>query len=125
VFLEDETGRHWPIRYRDLARPAITLWEQKAAVKNLRARGRCLVDEQSIFEAVAARRVVVAQAVAKTNSARREAERRVHLRSVGRAGGRAAAASSRTARRTRTPVTRRWCRCPRRRIWAASRNGRE
>ena len=33
VFLEDETGRHWPIRYRDLARPAITLWGQKAAVK--------------------------------------------------------------------------------------------
>ncbi len=87
VFLEDETGRHWPIRYRDLARPAITLWEQKAAVKNLRARGRHLVDEQSIFEAVAARRVVVAQGVAKTNAARREAERGAHLRGAGRAGG--------------------------------------
>jgi len=87
VFLEDEAGRHWPIRYRDLARPAITLWEQRAAVKNLRARDRHLVDEQSIFEAVAARRVVVAQGVAKTNAARREAERGAHLRGAGRAGG--------------------------------------
>jgi len=87
VFLEDQAGQHWPIRYRDLARPAITLWEQRAAVKSLRARGRCLVDEQSIFEAVAARRALVAQAVAKTSAARREAERGTHLRAIGRAGG--------------------------------------
>jgi putative transposase len=26
VFLEDDTGRHWPIRFRDLARPPIALW---------------------------------------------------------------------------------------------------
>ena len=90
VFLQDETGRHWPIRYRDLARPAITLWEQKAAVKDLRARGRSLVDEQSIFEAVAARRSVVAEAVAKTKAARRELERGRHLRGAGGAGGQAA-----------------------------------
>ena len=38
--LQDDFGRHWPIRYRDLARPAITLWEHRAAVKDLRARGR-------------------------------------------------------------------------------------
>ena len=25
VFLEDAEGRHWPVRYRDLARPPITL----------------------------------------------------------------------------------------------------
>lgn len=87
VFLQDETGRHWPIRYRDLARPAITLWEQRAAVKDLRARGRSLVDEQSIFEAVAARRSVVAVAAEKTKAARRELERGRHLRRAGGAGG--------------------------------------
>lgn len=87
VFLQDETGRHWPIRYRDLGRPAITLWEHRAAVKDLRARGRSLVDEQSIFEAVAARRSVVAEAAAKTKAARRERERGRHLRG-GDEGGR-------------------------------------
>ena len=80
VFLQDDSGRHWPIRYRDLARPPIALWEQRAAVKDLRARGRSLVDEQSIFEAVAARRAVVAEAVARTKAARREFARGAHLR---------------------------------------------
>jgi putative transposase len=83
VFLEDESGRHWPIRYRDLGRPAITLWEQRAAVKELRARGRRLVDEQSIFEAVEARRAVVADAAVRTKAARRELERRRHLPGAG------------------------------------------
>ena len=87
VFVEDEAGRHWPIRYRDLGRPAITLWEQRAAVSDLRARGRSLVDEQSIFEAVAARRAVVAQAAVKTKAARREFERTRCVRIAGRAGG--------------------------------------
>jgi putative transposase len=82
VFLEDETGRHWPIRYRDLARPPITLWEQKAAVKDLRTRGRSLVDEQSIFEAVAARRAVVEAAVASSKKARREFARTARLRNA-------------------------------------------
>ena len=80
IFLQDDSGRHWTIRYRDLGRPAITLWEQKAAVKELRTRGRSLVDEQSIFEAVAMRRAVVADATASTKAARREGERGAHLR---------------------------------------------
>jgi putative transposase len=83
VFLQDDSGRHWPIRYRDLARPAITLWEHRAAVKDLRARGRSLVDEQSIFEAVTARRAVVAEAAVRTKAARREFERGAHLRRTG------------------------------------------
>jgi hypothetical protein len=51
-----------------------------------------LVDEHSIFEAVAARRIVVAQAAAKTKSARRELARRVQLRSA--RGGAAAKGST-------------------------------
>lgn len=97
VFLEDDAGRHWPIRYRDLGRPAITLWEQRAALSDLRARGRSLVDEQSIFEAVAARRAVVAQAAVKTKAARREFERTRRLRP-----GRAGQSSSRPGRHDET-----------------------
>ena len=80
VFLEDMEGRHWPVRYRDLARPPITLWEQRAAVRELRARGKGLVDEARIFEAVEARRAIVEDAVAKTKAARREVQRTAHLR---------------------------------------------
>lgn len=80
VFLEDVEGRHWPIRYRDLARPPITLWEQRAAVKELRERGRGLVDEVRIFEAIEARRALVEVAATKTKAARREVQRTAHLR---------------------------------------------
>jgi putative transposase len=52
-------------------------------VKDLRARGRSLVDEQSIFEAVTARRAVVAEAAVRTKAARREFERGAHLRRTG------------------------------------------
>ena len=83
VFLEDDTGRHWPIRYRDLARPPIALCEHRAAVKALRERGRALVDEQSIFEAVAARRAVVEEGIARTKKARREFARTARLRASG------------------------------------------
>ena len=86
VFLEDPAGRHWPVRYRDLGRPPITLWEQRAAVKELRARGRGLVDEQRIFEAVEARRALVAGAVARSRTARREAQRAAHLQGATAAG---------------------------------------
>ena len=73
MFLKDEAGRHLPIRYRDLARPAITLWEQKAAVKNLRARGRHLVASNP-FSGPWRRCVSWLRKVSpKTNAARREA----------------------------------------------------
>ena len=86
VYLEDPTGRHWPIRYRDLRRPPITLWEQRAAVKALRERGRRLTDEQAIFEAAEARRAIVAEAAARTKAARRARQRIAHLESPGMGG---------------------------------------
>lgn len=79
VFLEDPSGRHWPIRYRDLNRPPITLWEQRAAVKDRREQGLGKVDERAIFEAVEARRAIVAGAVERTRVARREQQRTAHL----------------------------------------------
>lgn len=81
VYLEDPTGRHWRIRYRDLRRPPITLWEQREAVKALRERGRSLVDEGAIFEATEARRAIVAQAAMRTKAARRAQQRVSHLAS--------------------------------------------
>jgi len=60
-------------------RPAITLWEQKAAVRAQRARGRREVDEEMIFQTIAAQRALVDQATQQTTSMRRERARRAHL----------------------------------------------
>jgi putative transposase len=75
VYLEDPDGKHWPVRTRDLGRPPITLWESRAARQGLRARGRGEIAEAMIFDAVEMQRRLVAEAAAKTKSARRAAQR--------------------------------------------------
>ena len=60
-------------------RPAITLWEQKAALRVVRARGRREVDEEMIFQAITAQRALVDQAARETTKMRRERTRRAHL----------------------------------------------
>lgn len=79
IWLEAPDGTRWPIRYRDLARPPITLWEHKEAQRQLREQGRAAVDEQLIFDAVEAQRALVAEAAAQTKRARRAAQRIAHL----------------------------------------------
>ncbi|MFC0387838.1 hypothetical protein, partial [Muricoccus vinaceus] len=96
VHLEDPTGRHWPIRYRDLSRPPITLWEQKVAVKAKREQGMRKVDESAIFAAVEARRATIAEAAERTRAARREQQRTAHLTS-GRGTGTSAKEMVRTS----------------------------
>lgn len=75
VYLQAPDGHYWTIPYRDLARPRITLWEHRRARESLRARGIRAVDEQMLFDAVTAQRMLVAEAAAKTKSARRQAQR--------------------------------------------------
>ena len=64
---------------RNLLRPAITLWEQRAALRALRARGRREVDEELIFQAIAAQRALVDNAVRDTSEMRKLRARRAHL----------------------------------------------
>ena len=66
-------------RTRNLGRPAITLWEQKAALRVQRARGRREVDEELIFQTIAAQRALVDDAARDTNEKRRSRARRAHL----------------------------------------------
>jgi putative transposase len=75
VFLRAPDGKHWPIRYRDLGRPRITLWEHREATRTLRERGRRAVDEVMIFEAIEAQRMLVAEAARRTKAARQAAQR--------------------------------------------------
>lgn len=79
IWLEAPDGTRWPIRYRDLARPPISLWEHREAQRRLREQGRAAVDEQLIFDAVEAQRALVAEAAAQTKRARRAAQRVAHL----------------------------------------------
>jgi len=66
------------LRLKDLRRPAVTLWEWRAAGKHLRAQGRCEFNEEAQFQAVEANRLLVADA--KTKTSRRLAQRRAAAR---------------------------------------------
>jgi putative transposase len=66
------------LRLKDLRRPAVTLWEWRAAGKRLRAQGRREFDEEAQFEAVEANRLLVADA--RTKTSRRQTQRRVAAR---------------------------------------------
>jgi putative transposase len=75
VYYFEASGRYWPIPYRDLGRPPVSLWEQRAALKQLREEGRRLVDEKLIFDTILAQRRLVDTAQMSTRE-RRNQERR-------------------------------------------------
>lgn len=66
-------------RPADLTRPAITLWEHRAARRALREAGRRSVDEELIFSTIEAQRDLVDSAVRQTKAMRRHQARRAHL----------------------------------------------
>ncbi len=66
-------------RPADLTRPAVTLWEHRAARRALREAGRRSVDEELIFRTIEAQRDVVDSAERQTKAIRRHQARRAHL----------------------------------------------
>jgi len=66
-------------RPADLTRPAITLWEHRAARRALREAGRRSVDEELIFRTIEAQRDIVDSAARQTKAIRRHQARRAHL----------------------------------------------
>ena len=66
-------------RPADLTRPAITLWEHRAARRALREDGRRSVDEELIFRTIEAQRDLVDTALRQTKAIRRHQARRAHL----------------------------------------------
>lgn len=75
VFLELPAGGHLRVPCADLGRPAVTLWEQRAATQTLREAGRATVSEAAIFSAIAEQRRVLAEAEASSKAARRATAR--------------------------------------------------
>jgi putative transposase len=78
--LEPEGQHYLEIPYRTLSRPAITLWEHRQAVARLRQHGREQVDESSLFRMIRQMRDIVTTAQRTTRKARRDADRRRHLK---------------------------------------------
>ena len=75
VYVELPDGKYLTVPLRDHRRPPITKFEHDLALKTLRDRGRQSVDEQSLFSMIAEQRRIVVDALAKTKSARKTAQR--------------------------------------------------
>jgi putative transposase len=76
IFLRDNQGTYWPIPYRRLGQPAISLWEQRAAVARLHAAGHRAIDDALIFKSVLEQRTLVEAAQTLTTRERRARARR-------------------------------------------------
>ena len=78
--LEPEGQHYLEIHYRTLSHPAVTLWEQRQALTKLRQLGREQVDESALFRMIGQMREIVTTAQKATRKARRDADRRQHLK---------------------------------------------
>jgi len=58
------------VAYRNLRRPAISLWEHRAAVRALRRQGRAGVDEGMVFDMILARRKALEEVRGRSRKAR-------------------------------------------------------
>lgn len=76
IFVRGPDGARWPVRFANLLRPPITLWELRRAQKALKERGLTLVDEELIFETIERQRAIVDEALRRTKEARGLLERR-------------------------------------------------
>ncbi|WP_246097913.1 Mu transposase C-terminal domain-containing protein [Rhodococcus spelaei] len=81
VWVLDPEGRDYvEVPYRTLSHPPVTLWEQRQAIARLREQARGQVDEATLFRMLAQMREITAVAQKTTRKARRDGERRRHLR---------------------------------------------
>jgi putative transposase len=80
--LEPEGQHYLEIPYRTLLHPAVTLWEQRQALAKLRQQGLEQVDESALFRMIGQMREIVTTAQKTTRKARRDADRRQHLKAT-------------------------------------------
>lgn len=66
-----ETKGYLEISYRNLSRPAISLFEHRLALKRIQAQGKLQVEESSLFKAIDEMRTIVKTAATSTRSLRR------------------------------------------------------
>jgi putative transposase len=70
VYVSSDGANYVEARYADLRRPSISLWEQRAAVKHLRAGNERRLSEELVFRAIGQQRRIVEDAKRRTRQAR-------------------------------------------------------
>ena len=76
IFVRRPDGGYIEARYRNLAYPAVTIWEWRNAKRRLFEQGKRDLDEDAIFSALALQRRIEDDAVATSTAARRKAAKR-------------------------------------------------
>ena len=76
IFVRRPDGSYIEARYRNLAYPAVTIWEWRNAKRRLFEQGKRDLDEDAIFSALALQRRIEDDAVATSTAARRKAAKR-------------------------------------------------
>jgi putative transposase len=74
--LDPNSNVYLQVGYRTMSRPAISVWEHRAATARLREQGRGEVDEPALFRMVEQMRQITDTAVRSTRKARRDRARR-------------------------------------------------
>ena len=104
VFLRGPDDAWRPLRFANLCRPPITLWELRRAQAALKERGLTLVDEQLIFETIERQRAIVEEASRRTKEARRLLERRERALDAAAARAHSGGSEGRTAPEDDPPI---------------------
>lgn len=76
-FFDPEIKRYFPVPYRDLTYPPISIWEFREAKRAAKKAGMREIDEPVIFEYVEKMRQEVAQSAEKTKTARRKRQKNI------------------------------------------------
>jgi putative transposase len=74
IYVQDPSGRHWPVPYADLRQPPIALWEMEAVNKQARQDGRKINSEEAIFANIIAQRQLI-QKASSLSKQRRQREK--------------------------------------------------
>ena len=75
-FLDGDMNVYYRIPYQHIARPRISIWEQRLALRTMKALGQAMIDEDAIFAMLETLQLHVREEAAKTTAARRDAQRR-------------------------------------------------
>jgi putative transposase len=72
IYVQDPSGRHWPVPYADLRQPPIALWEMEAVNKQARQDGRKINSEEAIFANIIAQRQLIQKASSLSKQRRQQ-----------------------------------------------------
>ena len=81
--LDPDGAAYVPVPYRNVAHPAVSVWEHRQALVRLEQRGAGQVDEHALFAMIDQMRRITDEATKTTRRTRRECERRRHAPAAG------------------------------------------